>query len=288
MNISQTSQMTWLSLLFSSILALHANPAKKPALQFSGPQVKKIDELNEREIAMEADLDFTGHIPKKKWMQCVPRESHPFPKKLSEEQKKDIFTKKEVKDLNKCSRKDCAFNFLPYEVDYLQKLKPDERKKAYFKFYEDRVRGLTPMDPTKKDLMIRSKDHPFDFCLSPKLNKLLDDRPVSSLPFRLSHVHYDSRMRPTTRLLQGEYYQTKKGELCYAEALIFSDHYDIDRVELFGLMQNKSEGSIRLVIRHRIDFLNSWFRRLEKGSLRSALIDVGQKEMNGLRACLSK
>jgi len=250
-------------------------------------ELQKIEELNEREIATAASFEITS---KKSWdevKKCLAVDSQSFPEKLSPDLEQKIFVKKELADLMKCNSRDCAFNFLPYELEYLEKLKTEEqRKEAYFKFFQNRIKGLTPMDPTKADLIIRSSKESFPECQSPILDKFLSQRPLGKADFRLSLVKYDDRMRPTTRLLQSMSFMKSPNQYCYAEALIFSDHYDAERIELWSVSKRADVYEISLKIRDRIDFLNSWFRRLQKGSLRKALEKLVQEQSQNMLRCI--
>lgn len=258
---------------------------------FAEVRVEKIDELSPREIAVKASLDIKSDVSFEKFKSCIPRESFVFPESLSEELEKKIFLESELEDLMNCSTEKCAFNFLPYELEFLSKLKSAEKRKAaYFNFFKNRTRGLTPMNPRNDDLLIRSKDKAFDFCEGKELNELLDKRPLKDTAYRMSQVRYDTRMRPTTRLLQGEFFKTAKNNFCFAEAFIFSDHYDADRVELWQLSKspNTTTSNLQLQIRHRIDFLHTWFRRLQKGGLRDKLAEVAQSQLMEASECLKR
>lgn len=253
--------------------------------------MEKIDELNPREIAVKGSIDIKAEVSFEKFKSCIPRESFAFPESLGQELEKRIFLESELEDLMSCSTEKCAFNFLPYELEFLSKLKsPEKRKAAYFNFFKNRTRGLTPMNPRNDDLLIRSKDNAFDFCEGKELVELLDKRPLKNVAYRMSQVRYDTRMRPTTRLLQGQYFTATQNNFCFAEAFIFSDHYDADRIEVWQLAKNSGTktSSLKLQIRHRIDFLHTWFRRLQKGGLRDKLAEVSKSQLIEASECLKR
>jgi len=257
-------------------------------MDHSSIEMQKIEELNEREIAAAASFQIKSPKSWNELKNCLAVDSQKFPNKLSPELEQKIFTKKELADLMMCGPKDCAFNFLPYELELLEKFKTEnQRKEAYFKFFQNRINGLTPMDPTKADLIIRSSENSFPICNSPILDKFLSKRPQGKTDFRLSQVKYDDRMRPTTRLLQSLAFMKSPSQYCYAEALIFSDHYDAERIELWSINKQVDTYEITLMIRNRIDFLNSWFRRLQKASLRKALEKLVQEQSQNTLQCIT-
>lgn len=249
-------------------------------------QVIKIKALHDREIAARGELELANSVTKASFSACIPRESKPFSKEVAPALSEKIFSKKALADWMRCNQKDCAFNFLPNEIATLEKFKTeDERKKMYFRFYKDRTEGKTPLDPGRTRFFIKSNHKAFDFCHEAALEKLLDKRPLIEA-FRLSFVQYSDQMRPTARLTQGAYYPQGAG-FCYAEALIFSDHYDDDRVEVWKAEPLEKGGTkLRLQVRHRIDLLSTWVRRLNINAFQRELESVIQKQMKEAAECL--
>lgn len=273
------------------ILSLAFSLASINLLAADKPKVEKEKEWHDHEIAASGEVHIAGKIDKKDFLACSQPESIPFTQELPSAWSEKVFQKSELEDLKKCKPGSCAFNLLPYEVEYLSKLKSTERKKeSFLQFYKDRVDGKTPIDPRRSHLLIRSKDQKFGFCQSNNLNRLLDKRPIESKSFRLAFANYDSRMRPTLRLVQPAHYPGKSGWYCYVEALIFSDHYDGERVDLWGYRYNSEEKTsvLRLEIRNRMDFLHSWWRRLQKSGLRDRIQSVVADQLTEASNCLKR
>lgn len=249
----------------------------------SEPEVKTISELHVQEIAIEGSFllkEKTGSS----FTSCIPQESKVFTGEFPEEIQKSIFRPSELNALMKCSHHNCAFNFLFPELQSLEALKTEEeRKKAYLQFFKNRMIGKTVPFAPQTTLWIRSQEKAFSFCDSSEFSKLLDERPLKKYPYRFQHAQYQSRMRPTTRLTQGLFFENNT---CYAEVLIFSDHYDGERVEIWQAKSVPEGLKIRVQIRHRLDFLTSWFRRLNKSSLRDALKEQIKKQLDQVKNCL--
>jgi len=260
----------------------------------SSLKIKEIKELHEREIAADGRMRFSGHLPNKLFLACSPRESRPYQESWDADLLEKVFDAQATKDLMNCGAKSCAFNFLPEELSILSDLKgKEERFAAYQKFYSNRAHLKTRIDDKRSPYFIRSQDEAFDFCQSQAMDDLLDHRPLKQIPFRLSHVHYNPRSRQTTRLVQGLSYplKAKKDGVCYAEALIFSDHYDLERVEVWKMERiredQKDYTEVQLQIRHRIDLLSTWFRRLNKGALRDELKNLVRSQLQEVANCVS-
>ncbi len=252
-------------------------------------EFKPVAELHEQEIAAQATATLSQKISDAAFLICTPRESFPFPKSWSSELKENVFAREALSDLMKCSPKKCAFNFLRPELEVLERLeKPEDFKNQFIQFYQDRVDGKTGLDTGRTPYFFRTGSTAEDFCPSPSLKTLIDNRPVKGFPFRLSLVRYNPRMRQTTRLLQGTSYPLGKNQsgVCYAEALLFSDHYDLDRLEVWKLERMDQGTRVSVQVRHRIDLLNSWFRRLNKGALKDELKDLLEGQMKETLACL--
>ena len=246
-------------------------------------EVEKIKVLHEREVAARGSFKLKKTPSLTDWKACIPQESVKFPTAFSQEQQEAIFSGKEFEDLKNCTPNECAFNFLPYEKEFLARLESDEDyKNAFYDFYANRVKGRTPLDPLRTPFFIRSSDEAFRYCSSSKLSDLLDNRPLK-IGYRLALAQYGDKMRPTTRLVQGVHYKTEDIH-CYAEALIFSNHYDLDRVDVWSLHKDR----VVLEARDRIDFLRTWVRRLQKGKLQKVIEEVVERDLKAAQNCLSE
>ncbi|MBN8556005.1 MAG: hypothetical protein J0L93_11210 [Deltaproteobacteria bacterium] len=254
--------------------------------------IERMRENHDQEIATRGSFVWDGIVAEKTLKACIPQESIPFPQTLPKEWEAKIFDESPMEALMKCTRRDCAFNFSPKELAQLEKAKsPDERKKLYWEFYKRRVAHKEKTDDESARLFIRSKDKAFADCDGAEFHKLLDQRPVANPTYRLSHIQYNPRMRPTTRLLQGEWFSAN-GNLCYAESLLFSDHYDAERIEVWSVKtdpnKSKPKTKIQLQIRHRVDLLNTWLRRLNKEGVRVELDDLIKSQLEQVGECFKK
>lgn len=252
----------------------------------NAPSIDEIKELRDEEIAVLGSMDLPQKFSESVFKACVPQESLPYPKVWPAALREKVFAGEAMGDLMRCSMKKCAFNFLKSELEIYQNLETEtERQEKYIEFYNDRVAGKTKIDEGRESKFIRSKDEAFKICSSSAIDNLLDRRPLKNDSYRLSHIRYNPRMRQTTRLVQGVFSPNKDsgGGFCYAEALIFSDHYDLDRVEVWKLSDKK----LQLQIRHRIDLLNTWFRRLNKSSLRDELKGLVDAQLTKAFECLN-
>jgi hypothetical protein len=250
-------------------------------------KISGLSELNEKEVGATAELEIDHAMTDDDFKACVPRDSIAYPKTFSDDLQSEIFTKEEARGLDECAPNDCKFNFLSPEALALKNAKDLDAKKALFKkFYDERTQGLKGVDPNRGNQFLRSKDKPFEGpCVGSDLDKLLNARPVRTMPFRLSIVKYEKRMRPTTRLLQGIYWN-RNNAYCYGDALVFSDHYDIDRVQLWSAVKTDTGRILQLQFRSRIDLLNSWARRLNKEKFRREAKQIAFSEMDMVEACL--
>lgn len=252
-------------------------------------QISGLKELHDEEVAASGELVLESAVSDADFKACAALSSEPFPRSFSNDHEAQIFTEEETKALNDCEQGDCKFNFLPSEIIAIHNAADLEtRKKLFFRFYEERTRGLKGIDPHRSSKFIRSADQPFDECEGEDFNRLLNARPLKNTPYRLSIVKYDRRMRPTTRLTQGVYWTGPKDQLCFAEALIFSDHYDVDRVQLWSLKKTATGASLKIQLRTRIDLLNSWVRRLSKEKFRKQVKQIVFNEISMLDACLKE
>jgi hypothetical protein len=252
----------------------------------ASPTWRALPPLVDREIGVMVELDLGGP-PQKRFSSCIPRESIAFPNKLSSELSNKIFSKKELSDFKACQPGACKHNFSDAEILEMieRRLKSDDDyKQIFFSFYQNRVAGRTPIQLGKSSWKITSDENPFSFCDGRQMKSILDQRPAPQAEFRLSAVQYDLKMRPTTRLLQGVFYQASNTKTeCYVEALLFSNHYDLDRIEAWELSE---ENKLRLVIRHRIDLLSTWFRRLQKPKLQQSLEASAVRDITAAKNCL--
>jgi hypothetical protein len=262
----------------------------------SDVEISEPRELHDHEIAAKAWVSLKAPVSEKKFLSCVPRESIAYPQKQwPADWLAKIFEKGAMIDLMNCTVDRCAFNFLPDERKIYQELSEvEERQKKYIDFFNNRVKGKTGLDPTRTPFMIRQSEGAFDPCVSEDFDKLLRERPLSAreAPFRLSHIQYSPRMRQTTRLLQSSSFSlpAPREGYCYAEALLFADHYDQDRVEVwrYELRQKDQKPEIELLVRHRIDILNTWLRRLNKKNLREELKEAVARQVAEAQNCLEK
>ena len=250
------------------------------------PNMVEISPLVDREIAVLVEVDLKT-TPKKAFSSCVPRESILFPKALAASLSEKIFTKKELSDFKACKPGSCKHNFLDKEIELF--IKSDTRsdedyKDKFFLFYENRVKQKTPILLQDSNWKISSAAKPLTFCEGAQADAILNQRPAPKANFRLSVVQYDPKMRPTTRLLQGVFFQDSKTKSsCFLESLLFSNHYDLDRIEAWEL---NSENKLKLLVRHRIDLLSTWFRRLQKPKLQKSLETAAIEEVLAARNCL--
>lgn len=249
--------------------------------------------LNKREIANHVYVDLNFEPSRSAFLTCVPRESIAFPDQLPHHLADQIFRDSELHDLMKCNSERCLFNFLPEEQQQLGDEKTVEgTKKLYFQFYKDRTTGKNGKGvmPSHRAFHIEEASV-IPICQGEPLSKLLKNRPVKNIPFRFSHVQYRSSMRPITRLLQGydfDIHQTN--ETCYAEALLFADHFDVEHVQVWSLSpdnENKKR-RLQLVIRHRLDFLGNWVKRLAKGIIKEELKKEVRSQLIDAARCMAK
>ncbi|MDB5038289.1 MAG: hypothetical protein JWQ35_1817 [Bacteriovoracaceae bacterium] len=252
-------------------------------------KIEQLSELQDQEVGAFGEIALDFHPSEKQFLACVPRESFPLPKTFSEELVSKIFPKDQLSALKKCDTKDCKFNFLPAEVrDIEQASDLAERQKLFFKFYEQRTQGLKGIDPKRSALFVRSKNHGFEDCEGSEFQKLLNERPLKNHPFRMSVVKYTDKMQTTTRLLQGISWKNQN-TFCSAEALIFSDHYDVDLVSVWSLKREGDHDVLKFQIRNRIDILNTWMRRqIAKEKFRKQARQVAFSQIAEVEACLQK
>ncbi len=264
-------------MLWTSVVAAENLPT--PVLH------KKSKAIHERELVADVRLSLGSKLSAKKFSSCVPRSGKNFPEKLNKNLEKQIFTEKEMADLKKCKVNECAFRFRQDERAIIHQAKSeDEIKKAFFSFYQERLRDrVTPYSHEAEHRMTSSQEA-FDFCSSKEFDRLLKDRKHPQAKNLLQVERYDDRMRPTTRLNRGLFFTGPESRSCFAEVLVFSNHYDLDRVEVWSIDQKE----LRLFVRQRIDFLNSWWRRLRKGDLEEVLQKWAQEEMLEMLSCLSE
>jgi len=273
-----------LSLCFISLLWTSGVSAKSTVFD--------LNELVDREIAAGARVSIKSSLSRSELQQrfrsCVPLESKPYTGIWDSSLDERVFTSKEVADLMKCDSQHCAFNFLPEEISQLAPAKSEaDRIRLFKEFYQTRYLRKTGLAAERAEHLTKSSDNPFDSCKSSKLNQLIDNRPSADWPMRLGVAHYNPRMRPTTRLLQGDFFQADNGDLCFADVFIYSNHYDLDRLELWRLTeQAPGQWILELQIRHRIDLLNTWFRRLNKGALRDELRFLVEDQARQASTCL--
>jgi hypothetical protein len=252
-------------------------------------QIDRMHENHDQEIATKGTVELPFKVSEKNLKACLPRESIPFPASLSKDLSEKIFSEGPMEALMKCNRKSCAFNFSFPELVQLEKAKtPEERQKLYFEFYKRRVATREKVSPEYARLFIHGKDKAFEDCDSSEFHKILDERPIAHPTYRLSHIQYNPRMRPTTRILQGEWFHPNSTTTCYVESLIFSDHYDAERVEVWSATTSDGKTKLKLQIRHRVDLLNTWLRRLNKEGVRVELDDLIKAELEDAATCLKK
>lgn len=277
-----------LSLFVVSASILYAQPKRdrvKKSKHHPDLVVEKIRESHDHEIAAEISLPLSTPVSFEKWKKCIPQESIPFPNELPHEILENTLSGREFEDLKNCSEKSCAFNFNLEERKELASSKNETFiRERFFSYFKKRTSGNVALNPNHKSLMILSNDGLFTSCASPVLDNLISSRPKGDFEFRLSHVKYGDLMRPTTRLSQGIHYQ-HQGTFCFAEAHIFADHYDAERIELWSYQAGKTS-RLHLRIRNRLDFLHNWVRRLQKPALRDTLIKVAEQQLLDARSCL--
>ena len=282
-----------LALIFLASIPIMVDAAEEGSPTNPGTVVFDIDELADREIASGARISLQFKSPidslSARFKSCVPVESKEFKGYWESGLDSQIFTSKELADLDDCDLRGCAFNFLPDEIEQLDKTQTEaDRVKLFKSFYHDRFLGKRSLDPNRAKHLIKSSERPFTICNSNHLNQLLDKRPLNTWPFRISVAHYNPRMRPTTRLLQGDFFNSESGDLCFADVFVYSNHYDLDRAEIWRLKKVAPlQVDLELQVRHRIDLLNTWFRRLNKGSLRDELRQLLEQQIRQAASCLS-
>jgi hypothetical protein len=249
-------------------------------------RVSQLSELHDQEVGAMAELSLDFAPSEKDFYACTPKSSIPFPPRFDELISQQIFTDEETHALMDCSPKDCKFNLLPQELIILDSLEDlGARKAALYRFYEERILGLKGIDPGRGALFIRSRDHGFEDCEGSELQKLLNERPIKGGEFRLQIVRYEKKMRPTARLNQRLFW--KRNEvLCAAEALIFSDHYDVDWVQVWSLQKKDARHLLKVQLRNRIDLLTTWVRRLNKDKFRKRALQIAFQEISEVQACL--
>jgi hypothetical protein len=251
----------------------------------SSAQSVSITELHDREIAVlyRMELLKTPHTSQLK--KCLASRGQEFPKNFSGLWDKQIFTSKEFGDLKACEISDCAFRFRADERSEIQKAKSDQQiKDLVYRFYEDRLKGRVEPYAHEAHLRIQESSASFEFCASPSLDQLLTERSPNPAQTVFEVVQYDTRMRPTARMSRILSFNTAQGAACWSKALLFSNHYEVDRVEVWRLQKNE----LRLSVRQRIDFLHSWWRRLRKGELREPLHQWAGDEIKAVAQCLQK
>ncbi|TVQ81143.1 MAG: hypothetical protein EA369_00590 [Bradymonadales bacterium] len=267
------------SFVLLSVLMMAAAPSFGARVNISSMKT-----LHDHETAAKAELAFDRDVSVESFKACSPQESRPFPSELSEELQSTIFISREMRDLRNCSRDSCPFNFTPDERELIGKQSSDaEIKKTFFQFYNERVSGEREIDIFFQKFLIQDARKAFSVCESKELDQLVKGRPLASWPFWLSAVRYDGQMRPTTRLTQGKHFVTGN-EQCFAEALVFSNHYDVELIKVWSFLPK--ERKLTVEVRHRVDFLTTWFRRLQKPRLQSALEEALESEVRQFLACL--
>jgi hypothetical protein len=241
--------------------------------------------LHDHELAAYGEIRGLEGLTPEKFRQCSPQESIPFPKEIPADWLESIFIPREMRDLKSCKPDSCAFNFTPEEREQIGKLSSNEEiQQKFFEFYQARVAKPGELHPLIQRFKITDAKASFsEACQSPELKTLITERPLKNWPFRFSSVRYESQMRPTTRLTQGKHFKANQTH-CFAEALIFSNHYDAELIKVWAF--DPSTTSVRVEIRHRIDFLSTWFRRLQKPKLQAALERVLGEELAAFQACV--
>lgn len=266
-------------------------PASKP-LQLKDIHSASVQELHEREIAIELSVLLPKTYSDAKLNACIGKSFQDFPQEFKGSLADAIFTKKELEDLKDCEVTDCAFRFRPDERAELERLKDSTAiQKKVYEFYAQRARDRVLPYSWESEFRLDSTDKGFPFCQHPDFSELLKNRKHKNAQNKIQVVRgTDKRMRPTTRLSRSLRYTGKAGEICYADVLLFSNHYDLDRIEVWGVApaDPKKPRHLRLLVRQRIDFLNSWWRRLRKGDLRDALEGWGKKEVLDTLQCLER
>jgi hypothetical protein len=253
-------------------------------LAVSKPQALDIKELHEREVAVSLKTSLNRTASPSAIKKCLPSRAKEFPSSWSTELDALVFTKKEMKDLKDCRVSDCAFRFRQDERAEINRAKSeDEIKKLVHRFFSDRRKSQVEPYAHELELRIQNSETAFDFCQSPEFDKLLQNRSHPRARDLFEVFQYDDRMRPTARMSRGLSFEDKKKWTCWSEALVFSTHYEVDRVELWGIKNEE----LRLSVRQRLDFLHSWWRRLRKNELREPLQNWARDEIQIVANCLN-
>lgn len=241
--------------------------------------------LHDHELAAYAEITELENLSWQSFQKCSPQESQLFPKDLSAERKEEIFIAREMRDLKSCKAQDCAFNFTAEERDQIGALESDEEiQKTFFEFYKSRVEKPRELHPLIEKFKISKVEPALSVCQGPELKALVEKRPLKDWPYRLASVRYESQMRPTTRLTQGKHFK-ENGNFCFAEALIFSNHYDVELLKVWRYQPEEKQ--LRVELRYRVDFLSTWFRRLQKPRLQAAIEEVLTEEMESFKNCVN-
>lgn len=253
-----------------------------PTIQAQKPVAKEINSTHEREIAIDIRVQLSKPISESSWKACLPKQGYSFPSAWTSKLEERIFAEDEMEDTKDCKVTSCAFRYRPDERAELSKTKSEsEIKKKIFEFYSQRAGGRVLPYAHEEEFRIASSDSTFEFCKSADLEQLLKNRTHPRAVTLIKVDKFDKRMRPTTRLTRGISYRSHKS-LCWAEALVFANHYDLDRVEIW----EASNAELRLVVRGRLDFFHSWWRRLRKGEIQEVLERWGIAETSAVLACL--
>ncbi len=248
------------------------------------PVSKEIGETHEREIAVDIRTILSKPISEDVWKNCLPQKGTGFPNAWNAALEDKIFAKKELPDTKECKVTSCAFRYRPDERADLQKAKTDAAiKKKVLEFYTDRAKGRVQPYAHEEEFRIQKGEGAFDFCKSSDFDQLLKERNHSKAVTLIKVDLGKKSMRPTTRLTRGLSFSSGKS-LCWAEALLFSNHYDLDRIELW----EASPQELRFVIRERLDFLHSWWRRARKKEITEVLEAWAIDETNRVLACMTK
>jgi len=246
--------------------------------------VRGLSHLHDHEVAARAIISNTDDLTVDQFKSCSPQESIPFPNELTADLREQIFIPREMRDLRSCRPDSCAFNF---HTDERKKIAAgssnEDVQNLFFQFFQNRVAGKKGISDKKRRFFITDAEKAFSICHSDSLNSLLADRPLKDWPYRLSNVRYESQMRPTTRLTQGKHLKINS-EHCFLEGLIFSDHYDVELIKLWSF--KPEEKNLTIEIRYRLDFLHTWFRRLQKPRIQSALERVLREEVDSFYSCV--
>jgi len=245
---------------------------------------KEIEDTHEREISVDIRVKLSKPISESRWKSCFPQRDSHFPEAWTAKLEEKIFGDKELGDLKECKVTSCAFRYRPDERAELHNIKTEvELKKKVLEFYKNRASGRVLPYAHEEEFRIQKSNEAFDFCKSEDVDQLLKTRDHPKAITLIKVDQGEKRMRPTTRLVRGLAYPSGKS-WCWAEALVFSNHYDLDRVELW----EASNAELRLVVRERLDFLHSWWRRMRKGEIQNVLEKWAIDEVNELFACVTK